>query len=254
MKKQNSVKRSLVASLLVLCLCFTALAGTTFAWFTDSAVTGSNVITAGNLDIDVEYTLDGPEWKELKNAQDLFQKGLWEPGHTEVVALKITNAGDLALKYVANLKVLSETKGKNANGDDIVLSDLLVVSTLVGAEADVATAFDNEDALAYTGTALLKDTSALRDEVEMMKNDVHYLIVKVDMPDSIGNEANYYGETAPKIDLGIVKLSWRQKRADPHLTADSAFFQILEPCVKPVKFFDISRHLESKRVMIDKRR
>ena len=163
MKRQNSVKRSLVASLLVLCLCFAALAGTTFAWFTDSAVTGSNVITAGNLDIDVEYTLDGQEWKELKNAQDLFQKGLWEPGHTEVVALKITNAGDLALKYVANLKVLSETKGKNANGDDIVLSDLLVVSTLVGAEADVATAFDNEDALAYTGTALLKDTSALRD-------------------------------------------------------------------------------------------
>ena len=91
-------KKALLSSALALILCFSMLVGTTFAWFTDNAVSGSNVIKSGNLDIAVQYTLDGKTWKDLDGATDLFQKGLWEPGHTEVVALRIKNNGSLALK------------------------------------------------------------------------------------------------------------------------------------------------------------
>ena len=98
MTNSKTTKRALYSSVVTLLLCFTMLLGTTFAWFTDSAASGSNVITAGNLDMVVEYTLDGENWKNLDGATDLFQKGLWEPGHTEVVLLKITNNGSLALK------------------------------------------------------------------------------------------------------------------------------------------------------------
>ena len=94
----KSTKCTLLASFMALLLCFSMLLSTTFAWFTDSVASGSNVITAGNLDIVVEYTLDGENWNPLDGATDLFQKDLWEPGHTEVVALRITNNGSLALK------------------------------------------------------------------------------------------------------------------------------------------------------------
>jgi len=112
----KSTKRALLTSSISLLLCFAMLLGTTFAWFTDSAATGSNVITAGNLDIDVQYTLDGENWADLDGATDLFQKSLWEPGHTEVVVLKIENNGSLALKYAANMNIVSETTGKTKDG------------------------------------------------------------------------------------------------------------------------------------------
>ena len=66
------------AKLLVvaLVLCFTAMIGSTVAWFTDEVTSKSNVIQSGNLDIEVEYTLDGENWKDLDGANDLFGKGL----------------------------------------------------------------------------------------------------------------------------------------------------------------------------------
>ena len=79
MTKRRTTKRALLSSVVALLLCFSMLLGSTFAWFTDSAASGSNVITAGNLDIEVQYTLDGENWNNLDGADDLFQKGLWEP-------------------------------------------------------------------------------------------------------------------------------------------------------------------------------
>ena len=38
MTKKHSTKRTLIASILVLCLCLTSFIGTTFAWFTDSVI------------------------------------------------------------------------------------------------------------------------------------------------------------------------------------------------------------------------
>ena len=59
MKNSKSTKRALLTSALALLMCVTMLVGATFAWFTDTASTGVNKIQAGNLDIEVEYTLDG---------------------------------------------------------------------------------------------------------------------------------------------------------------------------------------------------
>ena len=47
MTNTKSTKRALLASVMAMLLCFSMLLGTTFAWFTDSAASGSNVITAG---------------------------------------------------------------------------------------------------------------------------------------------------------------------------------------------------------------
>ena len=203
----KSTKRALLASVMAMLLCFTMLLGTTFAWFTDSAASGSNVITAGNLDLEVEYTLDGTNWDKLDGATDLFQKDLWEPGHTEVVALRITNNGSLALKYTANMNVNDETPGKNKDGGDIVLSEILTVGTLVQAAnqvGDIAVelAFTNENM--YKGTTAFKASNVLEENQELFPGDAHYVIIKVDMAETVGNEANAVDkDNVPSIDFGI---------------------------------------------------
>ncbi len=184
------------------------LLGTTFAWFTDSVSSGSNVITSGNLDIEVQYTLDGKTWNDLDGAEDLFSIGLWEPGHTEVVALKITNKGSLALKYSANMNIINETVGKNKDGGDIVLSDILTVSTLVQQANDIGDiammlAFSGENGVAYENTTSFKNVNVFRNNQDLFPGDSHYAFIKVDMPETVGNEANHDGKNPPSIEFGI---------------------------------------------------
>ena len=100
MTNNKSTKRALSASIMSMILCIVLLIGATFAWFTDSVSSGTNVIKAGNLDVKLEYSKDGTNWTNADGATDLFDSSAkWEPGHVEVVYLKVSNAGDLALKY-----------------------------------------------------------------------------------------------------------------------------------------------------------
>ena len=100
MKTMKSTKRALLASVVALFLCFSMLLGTTYAWFTDSASSASNVITAGNLDVVLEYkTAWDDEWAPVEADTLLFNdEALYEPGYTEIVFLRVSNAGSLALK------------------------------------------------------------------------------------------------------------------------------------------------------------
>ena len=219
MTKTKSTKRALLLSALSLLMCVSMLIGSTFAWFTDSVASGSNVITAGNLDIAVEYTLDGTNWNDLDGADDLFHKGLWEPGHTEVVALRIKNNGSLALKYVANMNIVDETKGKTKDNKDIVLSDILTVSTMridatgadpfsawVSAET-VKKAFEGENGIVYGESVAFKSANVLQSDTLLETGKADYIFVKVDMAETVGNEANHNGTDVPSIEFGINVLA-----------------------------------------------
>ena len=59
MKKTKSNKSALMLSALAILLCVSMLVGSTFAWFTDSVASENNIIKSGNLDLVVDYTLDG---------------------------------------------------------------------------------------------------------------------------------------------------------------------------------------------------
>ena len=217
MTKKKSTKRALLMSALSLMMCVTMFVGSTFAWFTDSVTSGSNVIKSGNLDIEVQYTLDGETWNDLNGATDLFQKGLWEPGHTEVVALKIENKGTLAAKYAANMNIFEEIAGKTKDGKDIILSDVLMVSSITLQANDdmgignmaLGFAFDSEEAngLAYSAPVAFKAANVLETDQELFAGDSHYVIIKVDMAETVGNEANHDGVNIPTIDFGIDVLA-----------------------------------------------
>ena len=220
MTNSKNTKRALFSSAVALLLCFSMLLGTTFAWFTDSAATANNVIVAGNLDIEVQYTLDGTTWADLDGADDLFEKDLWEPGHTEVVALKIENVGTLALKYAANMNIVNETVGKNKENGDIKLSDILQVSTLTVEDAGVdpvlgmnigemtlKKAFESENAIAWGAPVSFKNGSILEKDMQLFAESTHYVLVKVDMPEEVGNEANHNGTDVPDITFGVNVLA-----------------------------------------------
>ena len=123
MTKKHSAKRALIASVLMLALCFSLLIGTTFAWFTDSVTSANNIIKSGNLDVEM-YWADGKEavpgetgWTDASTGA-IFNNDKWEPGYVEVRHIKIANEGSLALKYKVNIV---------ANGEVSDLADVIDV-------------------------------------------------------------------------------------------------------------------------------
>ena len=106
-RKSNSTKRALISSVLAFTLCVAMLIGTTFAWFTDTASTAVNKIQAGNLGLALDMK-EGDNWVTAEGKTLDFKKAagaeneeiLWEPGCTyELPELRVTNNGNLALKY-----------------------------------------------------------------------------------------------------------------------------------------------------------
>lgn len=192
MTNSKSTKRALIISVLAIFMCVAMLIGTTFAWFTDTASTGVNKIQAGNLDVKLMYSTDMVEWKEATEQTKLFDdNALWEPGYTQVVYLKVVNAGNLALKYETGFsKNYTSNKGKNVNGDWYRVDNYLKIGT-----AETATKFANREdvwsAIAATEKTLAKDVMLTDGWITLEpRQESDPFAVAIYMPTSVGNEAN----------------------------------------------------------------
>lgn len=198
-------KQALFHSIVALILCCSMLVGTTFAWFTDEVTSGVNKIQAGNLDIELEY-LDGGDWKPVKSDKSVFPEGiLWEPGHTEVVYLRIVNKGNLALKYQLGIGVEGETLSVTESGEVIQLSKYIHFGAVDG----VSVPFANRDAARAAVTESKALTAGYTKTGTMTAtNETAYMALVVYMPESVGNEANHAtGADAPTINMGIRLLA-----------------------------------------------
>ena len=197
-------RKLLVSSFIMILSCCLLFAGTTFAWFSDSVSSNNNIITAGNLDVELEYSMDGSNWEAVDENVALFNNSSWEPGHVEYVLLKVTNAGSLALKYSLALEVTKEVGSVNVLGENFKLSDHLVVGSLVSSELDTTVAKGRAEAVAFaeaneTGFGYVENAG------ELASKQAHYVQVAIVMPDSVGNEANYDASVAaaPSIEFGV---------------------------------------------------
>ena len=124
MNTKKATKRALLTSVMALVMCVVMLVGTTFAWFTDTASTNVNRIVAGNLKVDIvdkEGTthLDTLKFTKAEAETDKDTEDtiiLWEPGCRYVTeGFRIKNAGNLALKWKAEINKGSITDGKVEN-------------------------------------------------------------------------------------------------------------------------------------------
>ena len=125
MTNSKNTKKALLASVVALLMCCSMLIGTTFAWFTDSVSSVNNVITAGNLD--VEVTQNGTDIREI----ELFKDILWEPGVVAYETLTVENVGTLALRYSLNINFANQnTVNENGKGLAQVLKYAIVTDDI----------------------------------------------------------------------------------------------------------------------------
>jgi predicted ribosomally synthesized peptide with SipW-like signal peptide len=129
--KKSASKKTLIASAAALSLSALLFAGTTYAWFTDSASSAVSTIQSGNLDINLyQYDTTSKAYTAVGNTTKVFgESTVWEPGAVEVQYIKVANDGTLALNYKLNLDAKS-TIGKNKDGNDIDLKNYLQVAVV----------------------------------------------------------------------------------------------------------------------------
>lgn len=201
MTKTKSTKRALLMSALSLLMCVSMLIGSTFAWFTDSVSSTNNIIKSGNLDVELEY-LNGDSWEKVTATTNVFEKDtLWEPGHTEVVYLKVSNLGTLALKYNLGINIVNEIESISVEGNALRLSDYIEFGAIDNVETPYA---DRAAARAAVTESKALSTGYTKAGSIEAGADAQYVALVVYMPETVGNEANYKtGEVAPQIDLGI---------------------------------------------------
>ena len=210
--KLKSKKSALLLSFTSLLLCFAMLAGSTFAWFTDTATTGVNKIQAGNLDVKLEYKKRGDTGfaKANENTKVFDENARWEPGHVEYVVLKVSNAGNLALKYKLGINIAKEVGSTNVYNNAFKLSDYINFAVIDGESANLT----NRDALvaeaAAAGNHVLNAGYTAEDHLvpvgketdENVSSKTVTLVVW--MPTTVDNKANHKAEEpAPSVELGI---------------------------------------------------
>ena len=202
----KSSKRALLLSALAIVLCIAMLIGTTYAWFTDTASTAVNKIQSGNLDVQLEYSKDFSEWKNVNDNTKLFEDStVWEPGRTEIVYLRVKNAGTLALKYTLGIYNLYNSTGKNVLGNKYRLSDYVKLGAAEAdaAYADRAAAINAVDADAKLISDI--DNSGMAG-ASLEPNDTKIYALVLYMPTEVGNEANPKNKDpywAAKMSFGI---------------------------------------------------
>ena len=200
--KNKSTKHALLASILSIVMCFAMLIGSTFAWFTDEVKSGMNKIVAGNLDVELEYSLDGTTWTAVDETTNMFKEdALWEPGYTEVVYLRVSNVGSLALKYQFGINVADKVIGKTADDKDIDLSDFIEFGVV---ETEAIFADRAAARAAVNGNTALISAGYSSAEGHLIAGDKsNILALVVYMPETVDNAANYAGDNQPSINLGI---------------------------------------------------
>lgn len=216
MKTMKSTKRSLLISALSLFLCIGMLAGTTFAWFTDSVSSKNNIITSGNLDVELEYkqVVNGEfpnDWATVSGKEDIFDPDAnWEPGRVEVVYLKVSNLGSLALKYQLGVNVVKDKPGTNVYGESFKLSDYLVFKTVLLANENAVGAYNTREAAVTAAGNKVGFKDYVGNTTALEVGGAHYVALIVYMPESVDNKANHNGTDIPSIEFGINLFATQQ--------------------------------------------
>lgn len=115
---------------------------------------------------------------------------LWEPGHTELVYLKVVNAGNLALKYEMTTNSYGKERGKNANGDLFYIDKYLKIGV-----AETQNVFESRsaaiDAIAANEKSMEKEIQITDGWTVLNPNaESAPFAVVIYMPTTVGNEAN----------------------------------------------------------------
>lgn len=266
-------------------LCLTLLMGTTYAWFTDSTASSSNLIKTGTFDVEA-YWADGttdPDtatWKSLADGA-VFDYDRWEPGYTAVRHVRVANEGSLALKYMlkivpkGNYSALASVIDVYFVSDATAITsrDMLTDDYLVGTLGDL---IEDGDGAAY-GILLPEGATATPNTLEvvgsqtstivlMMRTDVtgtEYQNVSIGTSFDIKVVATQYGYEDD--DLGNDYDDWAEYPVEPAVdswdgTADTTWYEdsastfvigTAEQLAGFASLVDQGNNFEGKTVLLD---
>ena len=142
MFKTKNTGRALSISAVIICVCFAMLLGTTFAWFTDTAMTKVNTISTAKFDIDIREvdavgtitttSLVGDTlafvYKDNNGGEHEFAADalLWEPGMTvRTQTFAIVNEGAYALDFKIDDIFANATTTDNKANSNVDLTDAI---------------------------------------------------------------------------------------------------------------------------------
>ncbi len=215
MTNTKSTKRALLVSVMAMVICFTMLLGTTFAWFTDTAKSGNNVIKSGNLEVQFDYW-DGDSWESAESVKNIFDPdALWEPGYTDLVYVRVTNVGSLAFNYTFNM-YFTETEGTNLAGAKFKLSEYIhyTVDEVTVTDAQPFEAETTRPTEPSNGTKISAGNHTTNDNLEA--GEAAYFAITVWMPSLTGNEANHETNQQPTIKLYLDVLATQKASESDH--------------------------------------
>ena len=183
MTNSKHTKRALLASVLSVVVCAALLVGSTFAWFTDSVTSAGNIIKSGNLKVALEWAngteaLDTATWQDASTGA-IFNYDLWEPGYTEARHVRISNKGNLALKYEIRIA---------ANGEVSKLADVIDVYYIKdGKQITSRTGLTDENKIG-TLSQVLANPYAAKGHILAGDNAADVATIALKMQESAGNE------------------------------------------------------------------
>ena len=189
--KKLSVKRALIGSIMSLLVCVAMFAGTTFAWFTDSAKSTGNKITAGTLEL--EMSLYNPATSQFDNITNsttpIFTVENWEPGSEELQSATIMIENTGSLNFEVALDFVSTGDSKLAEVIEVYKS---WTNPTVALGAAPATKTELDEAIGnheYAGPVTLEYAlKATQYRGIVQSGEKIYLGVAMYLPGIVGNE------------------------------------------------------------------
>lgn len=213
----HATKQAFILSVLSLITCIAMLVGSTMAWLNDSVSSATNRIVLGNLALSLEYKNSwNGTWETVDSTTKLFaEDARYEPGYTEIVYLRVANAGSLTFKYQLMANIVGEDSSYNVNGEEFYISDYLkfgsysmkefatenaedVIPTKFGSREDAITSVDLKPLKVAVGNLVNEKVIVPGD------NTSDIIVLVLTMPLDVSNDANHVpGRNAPSVDLGI---------------------------------------------------
>ena len=203
--KKTPYKRIALALSLCALLIWAILGtGASLAWFTDTSEEVTNIFHIADFELAVSHRLTDGTWEPIDGKTDIFDdEALYEPGYVQVVYLKVENKGDRAFDFYTAVSVTDYTVATNVFGQHFHLQEYLKFGVAIA---------DSEEAMEQkvANRRLAKEIATMKlsnystDVAALKPGQTAYMALVVRMPEEVSNEANYRGDTVPRVDLGII--------------------------------------------------
>lgn len=205
-KRKTVTQAALVVSILLIALWILLSTNASLAWF-QADDTLVNSLYFGNFDVNVYYKT-GDGYEPVDNETRVFSdEALYEPGYTQVVYLKIENAGTVDFDYAMSVipDLANVVVGKNEMGGDIFLPDHLNFGLVFDSTEEGLMEKTADRDLART--CATQKLSNYEEGGSLAAGSSDYCALVLYMPEEVANEANYRGDTVPSAKVGISVLA-----------------------------------------------